>query len=367
MLGLLSLCAIHVPTYDGCASGCCTPPHVHTTSQVIYVRGTGGLEVHIDSLSKPFDIIGHEILDVDAVFKHEYDQSTYDLYIGCGGCVPDVDPIVTDPVPLDGYEHGEVEPFTQTAYRSVFAEAARKFNASLLHDCDQGHFAIRVVDYANRTDGSPLIWGAVIGLAEAFTFVELLAFPVFVLRNHGEWNDLGWTVYLTFLFAWLGWWLDRWLAKTLFGIKLLSPFDADMLGRPRAWLYDLAFVAFFWAVLEEFVHLCYAQANATFGYQFWVGFVGVILIGNGFPVLITAFTWWGMYHPEWAIASPWWVPLELASGLSYLFLFGAGFYVGPVAIVAASLVRAWEALRVREYVAVAQKSPGETGIPSLFF
>ena len=29
------------------------------------------------------------------------------------------------------------------------------------------------------------VWGAVIGLAESFTFEELLLFPVFVLRNHG--------------------------------------------------------------------------------------------------------------------------------------------------------------------------------------
>ena len=74
-----------MPTYDGCSDRCCTPPHHHDVSQVIYVRGSGGLEIHLESMTKPIDIAGGEILDVDAVFKYEYDQSTYSLYIGCGG------------------------------------------------------------------------------------------------------------------------------------------------------------------------------------------------------------------------------------------------------------------------------------------
>ena len=343
MLAFALLAAAHVPTYGGCTSGCCTPPHAHTTSQVIYVKGSGGLEVHIDSLTKPFDISGGEIIDVDAVFKHEYDPSTYDLYIGCGGCVPDVDPFVTAPIRPLAYEPGVVEPFTQTFYRSVFKKANRKFNTSLLADCQEGHFSIRVRDYGNRTDGAPLIWGAVIGLAESFTFEELLSFPIFVLKNHGSvWNGLEWTVYVTFLVAWLGYWLDRWLAKRLCGIKLLSPFDASMVGRPRAWLYDLALIAFLWAALEMFVHLCYAQSHAEYGHEFGVGLIGVILIGNGFPAVITAVTWWGMYHPDWVIASPAWIPLEMASAFSYLFFFGAGFFLGPIAVFLAAVARTVE-------------------------
>ena len=337
------LAVSHVPTYDGCISGCCTPPHHHSTSQVIYVRGSGGLEVHLDSLTKPFDILGGEILDVDAVFKHEYDPSTYDLFMGCGGCVSDVDAFVTDPIRPITYEPGVVESFTQHSYRSVFKKESRKFNASKLLECDQGHFTIRVRDFGNRTDGAPLIWGAVIGLAESFTFAELVSFPIFVLKNHGDsWNELGWTVYVTGLFTWLGWWLGRWLAMRLFGMKLLSPFDAEMVDRPRAWLYDVALISFGWAALEMFVHPCYAQSMAHFGHEFWVGFVGVILIGNGVPAIITAVTWWGVYHPNWIITSPVWIPLELASAFSYLFFFGAGFFVGPAAVFLAALVRIYE-------------------------
>lgn len=85
------------------------------------------------------------MLDIDAVFKSKYDQSTYSLYVGCGGCVSYVDPIVIDPVALSGYTAGELEPFTQTAYFSVFNKTERKYNSSQLETCDQGHFTIRLV------------------------------------------------------------------------------------------------------------------------------------------------------------------------------------------------------------------------------
>lgn len=87
------------------------------------------------------------------MFRDEIDQSTYSLYIGCGGCVTSVDPIVIDPVPLSGYEPAVIEPFTQTRYSSVFPEAARKYNASGIHPdvCDQGHFTIRLVRVASNS------------------------------------------------------------------------------------------------------------------------------------------------------------------------------------------------------------------------
>ena len=190
------LAAAHVPTYTGCDENCCTPPHDHTTSQVIYMRGSGGLEIHLKSNTDPFDVMGNEILEVDAIFRDEVDQTTYSLYIGCGGCVVSEDSIVIPPVPLDGYEPAEVEPFTQTAYRSVLPLEARKYNTSGLRAavCDQGHFTIRLVDHMNRTDNSPIVWAPVIGLGESFTFTELIEFPIYILRNHGSyWNDMYYT------------------------------------------------------------------------------------------------------------------------------------------------------------------------------
>lgn len=357
----------HVPTYDGCSDRCCTPPHHHDVSQVIYVRGSGGLEIHLDSMTSPIDIVGGEILDVDAVFKYEYDQSTYSLYLGCGGCVGSVDPIVIPPMVLHGYEPGEVEPFTQTAYRSVFPKAQRKFNSSALAQCDQNHFTIRVVDYHNRTDGSALIWGAVIGLGESFTVQELISFPVYVLRNHGDvWNGHSWTYWLILPLTLLGWWFDRAMARRCFGWMWVSPFDEAVSRKPRAWLYDLAIVAFLASALEMLVHLCIAQSNAAWGYQFWVGLVGVILIAHGLPLLITFFSFQSLYHPEWTIAAAWWAPIELAAAFGYLFFFGAGFFVGPLLIACAALVRLleWAGLGY-EAVLTGPTREGETALPLL--
>lgn len=33
----------HVPTYDGAVENCFSPPRVHTTSQAIYLKGSGGI------------------------------------------------------------------------------------------------------------------------------------------------------------------------------------------------------------------------------------------------------------------------------------------------------------------------------------
>ena len=79
-LALLVQLFVHVPTYDGAVENCFSPPRVHTISQAIYLKGSGGLEIHCSAASCPFSL--DELLDVDAVFRDEVDQSTYSLYIG---------------------------------------------------------------------------------------------------------------------------------------------------------------------------------------------------------------------------------------------------------------------------------------------
>ena len=145
MLHLLVPLLAHVPTYGGGIENCFVPPRHHDISQVIYLRGSGGLELHCSLDDCPFKFT--DILDVDAVFRDEVDQSTYSLYIGCGGCVATADPIVIPPVQLNGYQQAVVEPFTQTRYSSVFAESDRKYNASGIHPsvCSEEHFTIRLV------------------------------------------------------------------------------------------------------------------------------------------------------------------------------------------------------------------------------
>ena len=337
----------HVPTYGVGADNCFVPPHVHTTSQVVYLRGSGGLEIHCSADDCPFDVAGGEVIDVDAVFKYEYDQSTYDLFIGCGGCVWTLDAVVEEPRALSGYQPGEVEPFTQTAYRSVFAEEERVYNTSLLAGCSlpDPHFTIRVIDYHNRTEAGheTLVWGAVVGKGE--TPLELISFPLYVLRNHGAtWNGLGWTWWLILSCIVPVFWLVRSLVRRWFGLKWCSVFDRQMTLEPRAWLCEFAILAFAAVMIEEVVHLIYAQSHVEWGYQFSVGFFGVAGIANGFPILIQFLIYRGLYHRDekWVTASTRWWPLELASGISWLFLFGAGFYIGPAFVILDSLVRAYE-------------------------
>lgn len=119
MLSVLLSVVGHVPTYSGCTQNCCKPPKHHSISQVIYLRGSGGLEIHVDSLTSPFDIAGGEIIDFDAVFRDEIDQSTYSLFVGCGGCVPG-DAIVVAPSQLSDYETAQVEPFTRVPTMATF-------------------------------------------------------------------------------------------------------------------------------------------------------------------------------------------------------------------------------------------------------
>lgn len=365
MLGLalfVQLTAGHVPTYDGCTSACCAPPHHHDTSQVIYLKGTGGLELHLEDL----DIAGGEILDVDAVFKESYDPSTYALYVGCGGCVPEVDEIAAPRVSVGGYEPGTLEPFTQTSYRSIWKKHERKFNTSTLATCTQGHFTIRLVDYGNSS--KTIVWGAVIGLGESFTVTELLSFPIYVLRNHGSvWNGLPWTVYVTALVAWSGWWFDRRFARTCFGWRWVNPWDAELVGfaRRRALLYDLAIVAFIWSALEMFVHLCVAQATSEFGYEFWAAFVGVLVIAHGIPIAYTFVLFWSVYHPDYVVSRPIWTPLEAATAFAILFFFGAGFYVAPVLLFFAAVVRGLEAWsgRAAPYAPLTSVAPAAPAAP----
>ena len=368
----------HVPTYDAaCVENCCTPPHTHTTSQVFYLKGSGGLEVHLTDDRTPFDTIGGELLDVDAVFRDEIDQSTYDLYIGCGGCVASADPIVIPPLALHGYEPVVIEPFTQTAYRSVLPKGNRTFDASQLKTraleaasgeagpydavtCDQKHFTIRLVDYGNRTDGKPIVWGAVLGLGESFTPVELLSFPIYILRNHDEWNDLPWTFWVwLFCFAPLLFVLTR-LALKRCGVDVLDANPLELTFKKgsflpslklvqRDWrepLYEFALIALVAAAGEEVTHLLvvtFQNPGAELGGLF-VGLGLVVLLGQGLPALFVWAVWHGLKYRSKeqrcpCLAWKWWAPLEILTGVSLFFFFGAGFFITPSLVVIAGLLR----------------------------
>lgn len=203
-----------------------------------------------------------------------------------------------------------------------------------------------------------------IGLGETFTPLELISFPSYVLMNHaGVWNQLGWTWWLILPLSVPLWWSLRVGVRWAFGWRWLSPFDLSMTLNPRAWLYDLSLIAFLAATLEQLVHLFYAQSFVPVGAQFAVGFL-VILLSNGLPACITCIVWWGMYHIDegWTISNAWWWVLEIITAASWLFFFGAGFYLAPLFLAVASIFRAFELLDVAPYSARLDKLYSTAGI-----
>ena len=329
-------------------------------------KGSGGLEIHYTSPSSPFDMRGGELIDIDAVFKREYDQTTFDLFVGCGGCVFSVDAVVIPPVQLSGYEPGELEPFSQSWYFSVFPKSARKFNTSELLYCDQDHFGIFVKDYHNRSNGEELVWAAVVGLGERFTFTELLSFPIFEVRNHGNaWNGMGHTIWINFIILspmviFIVRTLLYHLGVPVLGLDLKRGLEKGQVTisgdfNLREFFYAIAIVGFVGTILEQFWHLMYAQfqPGVPVGPMLFVGIVGVITIPNGWGIAQTLLAWASMKNDNDPLCgtrcmrcsgNAFWAPVEILSGFSMLFIFGAGMYLGPACVMAAGVVRLLELL-----------------------
>ena len=165
LLAALQLARAHVPLYAG-KRGCVQPRHKHTTSQAVYVRGSGGLEIPILDDSDPFDVAAGEEIDIDVVFRDDVDLNSFDLHIGCGGC-DDGDPLPPQ-VTIASLGGGKVEPFSQTYYREALTRVQKKFNVTSLGlaDCPDKRFAIRLVEAGGTAN---IRWAAVVGLDESFT------------------------------------------------------------------------------------------------------------------------------------------------------------------------------------------------------
>lgn len=368
----LALARAHVPTYETNDDGgngvtCAHLPHHHKTSQVVYLRGSGGVELDTDEIDA-------DTIDFDVVFRDEPSPETYSLYVGCGGCAADDTLLNASRVVVTGYETPELEPFTQTVYRSAFAKANRKFNASALQSdvCPQGHFTIRLVQH----EGKAIVWGAVVGLAERFTYTELMLFSYFIVRNHGQtWNQLPWTVYVSlaagialYLLNWLisrrvqRWWKAR--KARLNANKTQEQADDASESQERKnlepkpgcverVLYGAAMVAFIGTFVEVTIHACYAQQNIPLRGQFFVALFGVGVFANAIGLLCVVVFKRVRLSPTLALI---FCVVGIAVAAHLPILAGAGLYLGPGALVLALLVRA-----VR--IAVDTCCPGRLGLP----
>ena len=199
----------HVPGSSGCEHNCCKPPHADDPdwSQVTYLRDSGGIELDLPVLRPKID--AGDFIDFGVIFAKEYDLSTFQVFVGCGGCasdrskavgfgwdVPNASLALLEHSPKDGYQPAKIEPFTQHAYWHILPKEKRKFNASRLRTCESHHFSIRIVTHDNVTE--TIQWAAVLGCesaeCEKFTFEELLKFPIYTHINHRDWNHAGFSL-----------------------------------------------------------------------------------------------------------------------------------------------------------------------------
>lgn len=339
MLLLFVSAVSHLPTYNGCINNCCKPPHHHDQSQVVYLKGSGGLEIHLESETDPIDSTGHEIMDVDIVFRDRPDLSTFSVYIGCGGCA-ETDTIVTDPVEIV-YQTGKLEPFTQTRYYSGLPDETlevplgRTFNSSALsaEACPSRHFGIRLVDHKNRSDGSTIVWAPVIGLSEVETMspFSLLRFPIFLLSNHGDaWNEQGWTVFVVALTV---------VPMAFMLVLWLSP-KPDPVKKPLFLFYAFAFAVFVACAVEELVHIIYAQRDIPVESGFWIG-LSVILLSQIVPALYSLSLLRTTLLGDKGNCMCWfdrrWIYFNILLAAVHFFWFGSGFFLGPSTLTIAGI------------------------------
>ena len=355
MLGVFSALLSHAPGY-GCDNNCCHTTKPHTTSQAYYHRvGPGtrsGLEIDV-----PTDNDEHVVWD--AVFRDRVDQSTYSIHVGCGGCL-DSDELAPE-VSLSGYNKGHLEPFTQHRYYDLFPEATRTIAPEDVPVCagPHPHFTVTLVAFDNA---STIFWSAVIGKGEIFTAEEIISMPIYILRNHGwQWNERPWSlffivltvciVYVCASFIMVG---DlRTLAVTWFDVWRISP---------RSVLYTIATLAYMSSLLESIYHVSFvAQSDIPIDeHTLFAMFLGIVVgFGHVMPLLVIWLIWYCMRYRSltWRFdassctgifsnllsggfwAHPYWWFFELCTGVSWLFLLGSGYFVGPSAIILASLTR----------------------------
>ena len=404
----LGFARAHVPTYtDSCEHNCCHPPHVHTTSQVVYLEGSGGLELDKADL----DVAGNEVIEFNVVFRERYDPTTYQVFVGCGGCASDRsappgagwDPVNYStnllPVPMT-YQPGVLEPFTQTGYFELLPEGEqRKYYAGDLKQCDSPHWSIRILTHNNASE--TFRWGAVLGCegleCEVFTLGELISFPVYVNRNHGHtWNDMPASLpviaivvgilYIVSLYVVFDGFLFLYAPVSVLPPRFVAyrlqeeghyirhwQFLPCVRWKPslRCALYCVAAYAMIVDLLETLLHFFVALGylgddREAQGIGIFVG--AVFLFGKVAPLVLVSFIWFysreipefvwrtydfrcvysccgpkiwqglSFYSPMWAHGA--WSIIELFFvGLAGFVWLGAGYFVFPICMTIASLVR----------------------------
>ena len=178
---------------------------------------------------------------------------------------------------------------------------------------------------------------------ESFTAQELLEFPLYLQKNHAEWNGAGWTLPLIAVLVPL---IDLLVATVAWCVS-----DAERRWLPtiindprsaRSWACQLAIWAWLVAGTEVVVHLLIAQADASFGQEFWIGLLVVGFAANGIPFLITRSIWIAHLYDRGCWSSPWWSLAQVSLFTGWLFVLAGGLFVGPACMILDGLVRLTE-------------------------
>tara|TARA_X000001036_G_scaffold424134_1_gene448871 strand:- start:4094 stop:5425 length:1332 start_codon:yes stop_codon:yes gene_type:complete len=399
MIAFFAIFVGHVPKYDGCDHNCCHFPHDVTTSQVAYLKGSGGIEYDIHALE------GEEHVDYNLVFKKPYDTSTFSVYAGCGGCAskrpfhwdePQSLPLAT----RDHYYSPKLEAFTQHSYYEVLPrpvdadgeDHSPQFDLSTLANCSSHHFSVRLIVHDNATED--IIYGVVVGCegldCERFTVMELLSFPIYVIRNHGPaWNRALWTIFLIaltvpLLMAFILWWWWGGMLALYVPVGVSFPRQLSIMNQslprhwanlkgvcwvpsPRCFWYAVAVYAITVDLLETFAHFLIAARDVPAGemgytmFMWWYAVKIVFLLAVALPWMwareVPEHKWrWGQWEcrccdwfggigpfsPFWAHGA--WCLLDLPLAVAALFV-GAGFYLYPLAAFIAAAIRFFEWVR----------------------
>ena len=230
------------------------------------------------------------------------------------------DPVTIPATPV-AYSKGKLEPFTGTRYYGLSGVDKSYASAGLDPSvCPHAHFGVRLDTYANATI---MFWSPVVGKAERFSAEELLLFGSFIIANHGsKWNLMAWTlpvvavlvVMADVVAALVSWCLNepRWVPSLVTGPHTL-----------RAALLQLSAWSWLIAATEITLHLAIAQVGAEVDYALFVGLFVVVGIANLLPWMLTVVIWRSHIKDMGCLSSPHWAPLEVASGVSFLFLLVA--------------------------------------------
>ena len=329
MIAFFAVFVHHVPQYDGCDHKCCHLPHGPD-------HQPGGLPARQRRRRvRPARAHGEESSTSTSSSRSDYEHSLVSITWGAEAA-PVEKPFHWDEplsLPLDlpkTYPPASLRPFTQHAYYELLPEgAARQSRPRALANCTSHHASVRLIvhDNAPRTSCGARSSAATGLECERFTFIELMSFPIYVIRNHGRvWNDAAWTlpffmVLVAVLMALLLWW---WWEGALVFYRPVGPSFPRQLQEMRPGSRWSELKAVCW--VQEPRTLFYAVATWAVVVDIFETTAHALIAARDVPAGDDGYTWFiGVYGVRWLllvfVAVPWASTREVPESLWRSFKF----------------------------------------------